>query len=37
MGLAAVLYDAWRARCSRRSLPYTASSVRELLESEEDT
>lgn len=37
VGAAAVLYDAWRARCSRRSLPYTAGSVRKLLELEEDT
>jgi len=35
-GIAAVLYDAWRAHRSRRDLPYTASSVRELLESEEE-
>ena len=37
VGIAAVLYDAWRAHRSRRDLPYTASSVRELLESEEET
>jgi len=37
VGIAAVLYDTWRARRSRRSLPYTAGSVRKLLELEEDT
>ena len=35
-GIAAVLYDVLRARRSRRALPYTASSVRELLDLEED-